>query len=52
MKTIIEDTDDDLFEDETERIKANAYLSEKITQGIKDMKDGKGTKISIEDLWK
>jgi len=40
------------FQDETERIMANSYLAEKITQGRKDMEAGKGTKIPIEDLWK
>ena len=40
------------FQDETERIMANSYLAEKITQGRKDMEEGKGTKIALEDLWK
>ena len=40
------------FQDETERIMANSYLSEKIIQGRKDMEDGKGVKIPLEDLWK
>ena len=40
------------FQDETERIMANSYLSEKIIQGRKDMEDGKGIKIPLEDLWK
>jgi hypothetical protein len=40
------------FQDETERIMANSYLAEKITQGRKDMEAGKGTKIPLEDLWK
>jgi len=44
--------DDSEFQDETERIMANSYLSEKITQGRKDMKAGKGTIIATEDLWK
>ncbi|WP_183579918.1 DUF2683 family protein [Mucilaginibacter sp. X5P1] len=38
--------------DETERIKANPYLADKLTQGRKDMEEGKGTNISIDDLWK
>jgi hypothetical protein len=42
--------DDD--QDETERIKANTYLVEKLDQGRKDMEEGKGTNISIDDLWK
>jgi hypothetical protein len=44
--------DDSKFQDETERIMANSYLSEKLIQGRKDMEAGKGTKISIEDTWK
>lgn len=45
--------DDDInFKDETERIMANAYLSEKIEQGRKDMEAGKGTRIATKDLWK
>lgn len=40
------------FEDETKRIMANPYLSEKLTQARKDMNEGKGTKISLDDLWK
>jgi hypothetical protein len=44
--------DDTQFNDETERIQANPYLVEKLNQGIKDREDGKGTKISIDDLWK
>ena len=42
--------DDDI--DETERIQANPYLSEKLTQSRKDMEECKGTNISIDDLWK
>lgn len=45
--------DDDIqFKDETERIMANAYLADKLDQGRKDMEQGKGTKIPLEDLWK
>ena len=44
--------DDSKFKDETERIMANTYLTEKLNQGRKDMEDGKGTKIATEDLWK
>ena len=40
------------FHDETERIMANSYLTKKITQGRKHMKQGKGTKIALEDTWK
>jgi len=47
------DIDDDAeFKDETERIMANPYLSEKLDQGRKDMEAGKGISISIENLWK
>lgn len=42
--------DDDI--DEIERIQANPYLAEKLTQSRKDMEEGKGTNISIDDLWK
>ena len=44
--------DDSQYKDETERIMANSYLSDKITQGRKDMEEGKGVKIPLEDLWK
>lgn len=40
------------FQDETDRIMANPYLAEKLIQGRKDMEDGKGIKIPLEDLWK
>jgi hypothetical protein len=40
------------FQDETERIMANSYLAEKISQGRKDMENGKGIKIALEDTWK
>lgn len=40
------------FQDETERIMANSYLVEKLEQGRKDMEEGKGIKIPLEDLWK
>jgi hypothetical protein len=40
------------FKDETERIMSNPYLTEKLQQSRKDMEDGKGTKIALEDLWK
>jgi hypothetical protein len=38
--------------DETERINANPYLVKKLKQGRKDLQNGKGTKIALEDLWK
>lgn len=45
--------DDDLkFQDETERIMANPYLSAKLDQGKKDSEEGKGVTIALEDLWK
>ena len=37
--------------DETELIKMNPYLTEKITRSRKDMEEGKGEKIDIKDLW-
>jgi hypothetical protein len=40
------------FQDETERVMANSYLTEKIEQGRRDMEQGKGTKITLEDTWK
>jgi hypothetical protein len=52
LKLEYEIDDDSKFQDETERIMANSYLVEKLNQGRKDMKDGKGTKIAIEDTWK
>jgi len=42
--------DDDI--DETERVKANPYLAEKLNQSRKDMEEGKGTNIAIDDIWK
>jgi len=44
--------DDTEFQNETARIMANPYLVEKLSQSRKDMADGKGVKIPIEDLWK
>ena len=44
--------DDSQFHDETERIMANSYLVEKLTQSRKDMEEGKGIKIPLKDLWK
>jgi hypothetical protein len=44
--------DDSSIDKETDDILANPYLSEKLNQGKKDMFDGKGTKIDINDLWK
>ena len=37
--------------DETDLVNANPYLVEKLTRGRKDMENGKGTKVSIDDLW-
>jgi hypothetical protein len=42
----------DTHQNETKRIEANPYLAKKLKQGRKDMQDGKGAKISIQDLWK
>jgi hypothetical protein len=52
LKLDYEIDDDAEFKDETERIMANPYLVDKLNQSRKDMEAGKGTKISIEDLWK
>lgn len=52
LKLTYEIDDDSNTEDETTRIMANPYLAEKLTQSRKDMEEGKGTKIAIEDLWK
>ena len=52
LKLEYEIDDDAEFKDETERIMANPYLVEKLNQGRKDAEAGKGTSISIEDLWK
>jgi hypothetical protein len=35
------------FQDETESIRANSYLTEKINRGRKDMEEGKGTKLPL-----
>lgn len=40
------------FKDDTERILANPYLTAKLNQSRKDMEAGKGTKISLQDIWK
>lgn len=40
------------YPDETERLKANPYLVKKIKQSRKDMNEGKGIKMAMEDLWK
>ena len=52
LKVTYDIDDDAKFKNETERIMANTYLSEKLDQGRKDMEAGKGTKIAIESLWK
>ena len=52
LKLEYELEDDAQFKDETERIMANPYLVEKLTQSRKDMDEGKGIKIPLEHLWK
>jgi len=52
LKLGYEIDDDAQFKDETERVMANSYLAEKLKQGRKDMEEGKGPKIAIQDLWK
>ena len=52
LKLEYEIDDDSQFKDETERIMGNPYLVEKLTQSRKDMDEGKGIKIPLEDLWK
>lgn len=52
LKLEYEIDDDSRFHDETERIMANSYLAEKLTQGRKDMEEGRGTNIALDDLWK
>jgi hypothetical protein len=44
--------DDNNNHGDTEITNINPYLAEKLMQGRKDMEDGKGVKISIDDLWK
>lgn len=38
--------------DETERLMANPKLAKEVQQARKDIKDGKGVKIDLDDLWK
>lgn len=38
--------------DETERILSNPAMVKKLDQSRKDMLEGKGVKIEVEDLWK
>jgi methyl coenzyme M reductase subunit C-like uncharacterized protein (methanogenesis marker protein 7) len=52
LDTLKLEYDIDEYGDETERVNANPYLSEKLTQGKKDMQNDKGTSISVDDLWK
>jgi hypothetical protein len=52
LKLTYDVEDDSKFKDETERIMANTYLTEKLNQGRKDMEEGKGAVIATEDLWK
>lgn len=38
--------------DETERILSKPFTSEKLSKSIQEAKEGKLTKIALEDLWK
>ncbi len=38
--------------DETDRLMDNAELAKEVKQARKDIKDGKGVKIDLKDLWK
>ena len=38
--------------DETDRLLSNPAMVDKIEQSRKDMNDGKGTAIPIEEIWK
>jgi len=38
--------------DETERIMANPELVEKIREARREIKEGKGVKVDIKDIWK
>ena len=38
--------------DETERILANPVTAKKLDQSIQEAKEGRVTKIAMEDLWK
>ena len=39
-------------QDETERILANPELAKKIREARKEIKEGKGVKLDVKDLWK
>lgn len=38
--------------DETQRLMSNPELVEKIREARKEIKDGKGVKLDVKDLWK
>ena len=38
--------------DETDRILANPAIVKRLEESIQQLKEGKGIKMSIEDLWK
>jgi hypothetical protein len=38
--------------DETDRILANPAMVKRLEESIQQIKDGKGVKISLDDLWK
>lgn len=42
----------ELAQDETAYLMSSPEMAEIIRKGQEDIKDGKGTSISIEDLWK
>ncbi len=38
--------------DETERLMSNPELAKKVREGRKELREGKGVKMDIKDLWK
>ena len=38
--------------DETERLMANPALVKKVREARKEIKEGKGVKVDVKDLWK
>ena len=38
--------------DETERLMSNPELVKKVREGRKELREGKGVKMDIKDLWK
>ncbi len=38
--------------DETERVLANPAMVKRLDESIKQMKEGNGVKVSLDDLWK